>query len=142
VRGTCRFALSLLLLGLGATAQVRLPELDFPSANGKHEQPIKVKAIRGIVVDENDAVIPNAQVEIRRVNGDKVVEVAKSATDSVGRFQYDATKGNYQLNIRARGFRQETVPLEISKKGWPGFKVLLTVGRDINVIEVPRPAPN
>jgi hypothetical protein len=47
-----KIAVSLLLLiGLGAAAQVRLPELDFPSAHGKHERPTKVRTIRGIVVD-------------------------------------------------------------------------------------------
>jgi len=140
VRAQRRFAAPLLLLiGLGATAQVRLPELDFPSANGKHERPIKVKSIRGIVLDENDAVIPNAQVEIRRVGGDKVVDVTKSATDSVGRFQYDATKGRYQLTIRARGFREEAVPIEISKNGWPSFRVTLTVARIVDTIEITTP---
>jgi hypothetical protein len=140
VNGQRKLGVSLLfLIGLGTTAQVRLPELDFPSANGKHEQPIRVKAIRGIVVDENDDVISNAQVEIRRVDGDKVVEVAKNVTDAVGRFQYDATRGRYQLTIRARGFREEAVPIEISKKGWPGFKLTLTVAKIIDTIEITTP---
>jgi hypothetical protein len=140
VKRHCKFGVSLLLLiALDAAAQVHLPELDFPSANGKHEQPIKVQTIRGIVVDENDAVIPNAQVEIHRVDGNQVVEVTKNATDSVGRFQYDAAKGKYRLTIRAKGFREEIVPLEISKKGWPGFKLTLTVARIIDTIEITKP---
>jgi len=96
-----------MLAGLSAMAQVRLPELDFPSANGKHEQPIRVRVIRGIVVDENDAVIRNAEVEIRRVDGDKVVEVTKSATDSLGRFRCDSSKGKYQLAIHASVFMKK-----------------------------------
>ena len=138
--GRCKFGVSMLLLiGFSTAAQVRLPELDFPSANEKHERPIRVKTIRGIVVDENNAVIPNAQVRIRRIDGDKVVEVAKSATDSVGRFRHDATEGRYQLNIRMRGFREETVSLEISKTGWPGFKVTLTLNKSIDTIEITTP---
>jgi hypothetical protein len=140
VKWCCKFGISLvLLIALDAAAQVHLPELDFPSANGKHEQPIKVQTVRGIVVDENDAVIPNAKVEIRRVDRDRIDEVAKSATDSVGRFRYDASKGRYQLTIRAKGFREEIVPLEISKKGWPGFKLTLTVARIIDTIEITKP---
>jgi hypothetical protein len=111
----------LLLIGLGATAQVRLPELDFPSANGKHERPMKVKSIRGILVDENDAVIPNPQVEIRRLTGDKVIEVAKNATDSVGRFQVDVPKGKYQGLFRANGFGQKIVPAKTSRIRMAGF---------------------
>jgi hypothetical protein len=54
-------------------------------------------------------------------------------------FHYDSASGKYQLTICAKGFREEIVPLEISKRVRPGFKLTLKVGENINTIRITKP---
>ena len=112
-----------------AAAQARPPEMDFPSANGKHEGTIKVQKIRGIVVDENGAVIAKVQIEVRPATGQDTVAVAKGWTDAEGRFQFDVSGGRYGVVFRMRGFKEETLPVLVSRRGAPGFKMALKVER-------------
>jgi hypothetical protein len=119
-----------------ATAQDSLPERKLPSANGRRK-PIKVQRIYGIVMDVNDAVIPNVQVELRRKQSGKVLEIEKIATDHAGRFDLVASRGKYDVVFRANGFSDQIVPVQVSTKGWPGFKLTLVVSGFIDPIKVP-----
>ena len=119
--------IAMLIYGNVMPAQVKLPELKFPSANGSRAEPVKVKRIHGIVVDINGAVIPKVQVELQRDEGGKFVDVGSVFTDSLGRFDFSAPGGKYQLTFRGRAFREEVVHVETSEKGWPGFKLTLTL---------------
>jgi Carboxypeptidase regulatory-like domain len=129
VEEVIRIEVLLLFLLLGtnfARSQEQLPELGFPIANAT--QTTRVKTVRGIVVEEHGAVIPKAEIALQRVRAGGTVGIAKTETDSEGRFQLSATKGRYQVVVRALGFKDERLPIEISPKGIAGFKVEMKVG--------------
>ena len=79
------------------------------------------------MVEEHGAVIPKAEIALQRVRVGRTVGIAKTETDSAGRFQLSATKGKYQVVVRALGFKDERLPIEISPKGMVGFKVEMKV---------------
>ncbi len=63
--------------------------------------------LRGRVVDQNGAVVPQAQISVQN-NATGLAR--KGATDSEGNYQIAAlTVGNYRLEVRARGFRTEII---------------------------------
>ncbi len=106
-------------------SQEKLPELGFPIA--KEAQSTKVSGIRGIVVDENGALIPKAELILRRVWRGHTLEIARIETDAEGRFQLIASKGKYEVEVRRWGFKEERIPIEVSHKGAPGFRVEMMV---------------
>ena len=108
-----------------ARPQERLPELVFPIANAT--QTTRVRTVRGIVVEEQGAVIPKAEIALQRVRAGRTVGIAKTETDSEGRFQLSVAKGRYQVVVRALGFKDERLPIEISPNGMAGFKVEMKV---------------
>ncbi len=135
------FSACALLCSVSLLAQVKPAETRFPSVNGAHQQPIMLKMIRGVIVDANGAVIPDAQVELQRLEGGKVEIATTTMTDYAGRFSLGTKLGRYQVVVRAKGFRKEIVPIEVSAKGWPGFTLKLTPGKNVNTVEVPAPTP-
>ena len=108
-----------------ARPQEQLPELGFPVANAA--QTTRVRSVKGIVVEEHGAVIPKAEIAVQRVRAGRTVGIAKTETDSEGRFQLSAAKGRYQVVVRALGFKDERLPIEISPKGVAGFNVEMKV---------------
>ena len=110
---------------ISALSHEQLPEFGFPVANSKQKPPIEVQSVRGIVVDEVGAVIPKAEIVLRRKEGEHSVEITHDAADSAGRFRLSAPKGKYEVVIHKMGFKDEIVPLSVSRKGGPGFKVVM-----------------
>ncbi len=115
----------LLLAAIFAWPQEQLPELGFPIANATLTT--RVRTVRGIAVDEQGAVIQKAEIALQRVRSGRAVGIAKTETDSEGSFQLSATKGRYQVVVRALGFKDERLPVEVSPKGIAGFKVEMKV---------------
>jgi len=127
-----------LFCALAAVGQSRLPELGFPSAN-EAVNLIEVQRLHGIVVDANGGVVPKVLILVQQSKRKRTVEVASGTTDDTGRFDFGVVKGSYHVMFRMKGFRQEIVPITVSKKGGPGFKLTLTVSPIIDTIVVPGP---
>ena len=121
------------LITILAWSQETLPELGFPVAKSTKSGAIKVRGIHGIVVDENEAVIPKADVIVRRKAGDHAQEVARDKSDAMGRFRMNVPKGKYDVAISRLGFRQETVSVDVRPDGRLGFKVVMTVQETVLV---------
>ncbi|HWX92212.1 MAG TPA: carboxypeptidase-like regulatory domain-containing protein [Terriglobales bacterium] len=134
-------ALAMMAATTVASAQEPLPEFGFPVANPKQEKAVEVRRIRGIVVDENGAVIPKAKVVLRKGKPERIVAMAHHQTDSVGRFQFNAPKGRYEAVVDKMGLKQQFVPVAISSKGAPGFKVVMTVQGMVDYIRTPESSP-
>ena len=115
----------LLLAAIFAWLQEQLPELGFPIANAT--QTTRVRTVRGVVVEEQGALIPKAEIALQRVRAGRTVGIAKTETDSEGRFQLSLAKGRYQVVVRGLGFKDERLPIEITPKGMAGFKVEMKV---------------
>ena len=116
--------MSVLFAAISALSQEQLPEFGFPVANSKQKQPVEVQNVRGIVVDEVGAVIPKADIVLRRKEGEYSVEITRDPADSVGRFRLECTRGKYEVVIHKMGFKVEVVPASVSRKGGPGCKVV------------------
>jgi hypothetical protein len=93
-----------------------LPELGFPIA--KAIQTTRVRAVRGIVVDAQGALIQEVEIALQRVRSGRTVGIAETETDSEGRFQLGVAKGRYQVVVRKLGFKDERLPIEITAKVW------------------------
>jgi hypothetical protein len=102
-----------------------LPELGFPIA--KENQITRVASICGIVVDENGALIPKAEVILRRVKGGHTVEIARVETGPEERFQLSASSNRYEVDVHRLGFKEQRIPIQVSRKGAPGFRVQMVV---------------
>jgi hypothetical protein len=94
------------------------------------QRPIKVKQVRGMVVDTTGGVIPNVQVEIRREKHGKFQMVASFHTNQVGKVEpKQLAEDEYRVDVTGpKGFCRIVVPVEISKTGWNGFRLELPIG--------------
>ncbi len=64
--------------------------------------------LRGSVVDQNNAFVTNATIEI-------VENKQTTTTDEKGEFRLDLPKGKYQISVSAKGFATEILTLETGK---------------------------
>lgn len=93
------------------------------------QRPIKVKQVRGMVVDTSGGVIPNVQVEIHREKHGQSQMVAFH-TNQVGKVESkQLAEGEYRVDVTGpKGFCRIVVPIQISKTGWKGFRLELPIG--------------
>lgn len=93
--------------------------------------PKRIRDLFGLVVDEQGAVIPDADLILEESPSKTVVARAKS--DDSGRFSFEAKAGAYNLRIQKRGFLAAEIPVEI-KPDQPldyehGIGIQLVVGK-------------
>jgi hypothetical protein len=125
-----------LLVAAALSAQTKLSDGIYPLANGAH-LPIRVSKIRGVIVDANQAVIPNVRITLQKDVAGTLHDIDHTHTDATGRFTFKPLSGKYCLIFRRTGFAEVLLPIEISRKGWPGFTLKLTVAGFIDHINVP-----
>ncbi len=94
-----------------------------------------VASLVGTIVDQNAALVSNAQVTIKQ--GDKVLR--STVTDASGAFSFDKLKiGNYEIVVTREGFTATNVPVQLSGSPLAPLKIALSVAelqQDIVVIE-------
>src|SRR5688572_24505881 len=72
-----------------------LPSLGFAQVNG---------SINGIVTDDTQAAVPNAELILRNT---QTGETRHTTTSAEGYFTFaDLNRGDYQLSVKAQGFRE------------------------------------
>lgn len=78
---------------------------------------LRVRKLAGTVVDENDALIQNADVQVYK--GGKYPEglVITIKTNELGHFEASLEPGTYTVIIRMLGFVSEIVGVEVSSAG-------------------------
>ena len=91
--------------------------------------PQNISELRGVVVDENLAVIPNVTVRLLAPDGRVFREVAMIETDQRGHFHFERqSPGKYRLVFKgANGFSPATIPVRYSKAGLKGMRLTLPV---------------
>jgi carboxypeptidase family protein len=91
-------------------------------------QSIKVSHIRGVVADENRAVIRRVKVALQKAKGDGWVDVEKLEANGVGRFDFSSVSaGKYRLIFQSPGFCPASIPVEVLSTGWDAFWLTMTV---------------
>jgi len=116
--------LSLLLLTSTALAGVQLIGTCPPIPP---RSPKDVKELRGVVIDENLAVVPKGKVLLQIQAGDKFRDVAAVETDSTGRYRFASQRqGNYRLVFSGfKGLCRAEIPIRYTNKGLRGMRLTL-----------------
>ena len=123
-----RFLKTGLLLMTLCLAAVSSAQSTQPQHYWARRQTIKVSHIRGVVADENRAVIRRVKVTLQKAKSDGFEDVASLETNDVGRFDFsNVPEGKYRLVFRSPGFCFAEVPVETSKTGWDAFWLTMTV---------------
>ena len=93
--------------------------------------PQKVAELRGMVVDENLAVVPRVKVELQVPDGQHFRDIESVETDPTGRFSFAVRRrGRYRLVFSGRlGLCRATIPVTYSKAGLKGIRLTLPTGR-------------
>ncbi len=91
--------------------------------------PQNVKELRGVVVDENSAVISKVKVRLQVPDGEDFRDIGAAETDPNGRFSLEAQpSGNYRLVFFGPpGFCHAMIPVRYSKVGFKGMRLTLPV---------------
>jgi len=89
---------------------------------------VDVKELKGVVVDENLAVIPKVTIKLQVSDGDGIRDIATTETDAVGQFRFGAQPfGKYYLAFKAPNFCPATIPIRYSRTGLKGVRLTLPV---------------
>jgi hypothetical protein len=85
--------------------------------------------LKGVVVDENSAVISKVKVRLQVPDGKDFRDIVAAETDPTGRFNFEAQpSGNYRLVFAGvTGFCRATIPVRYSKAGFKGIRLTLPV---------------
>jgi len=88
-----------------------------------------IKELRGVVVDENLAVIPRVKVELQASDGRDFHVVLGAETDATGQFQFGRQRPAKYLVVFTgpSGFCRAAIPLLYSKAGLMGIRLPLPV---------------
>jgi len=91
--------------------------------------PEDVKELRGVVIDENLAVVPKVKVLLQIQEGDKFRDVATVDTDSIGRFSFASHRqGKYRLVFsNFKGLCRAQIPISYTSKGLRGMRLILPI---------------
>jgi len=92
--------------------------------------PQKIAELRGVVVDENLAVVPKVKVRLQARDGRDLRDIEVIETDPTGRFSFKAhDPGQYRLVfVGLKGFCTATIPVRYSKTGLNGIRLTLPIG--------------
>ena len=93
-------------------------------------RPQDIQALRGVVVDENLAVVPKVKVRLQARNRRDFRDIEVIETDPTGRFGFEAhDPGQYRLVfVGPKGFCTATIPVRYSKTGLKGIRLTLPIG--------------
>jgi hypothetical protein len=98
-----------------------------PSSSARSPQDIK--ELRGVVVDENLAVVPKVKVKLQVPVGQDFHDVALIETDRSGQFSFEGNgPGQYRLVFAGLvGLCPATIPVRYGKTGLKGIRLTLPV---------------
>jgi len=91
--------------------------------------PQNVKELRGVVVDENLAVVPKVRVQLQIRKGRYFRDLDVAETDLNGQFSFE-NKGRSQYRLVFTplvGLCPATIPVTYSKEGFKGLRLKLPV---------------
>jgi 5-hydroxyisourate hydrolase-like protein (transthyretin family) len=91
--------------------------------------PQNIKALTGVVVDENSAPVPKVKVKLQVPDGKELRDIAATETDLNGRFSFEAQpSGNYRLIFASvPSFASATIPVRYLKAGFKGIRLTLPI---------------
>lgn len=90
--------------------------------------PENIRELRGVVVDENLAVVPKVKVTLQVPDGGGFREIGKTETGPAGQFSFEAQPfGKYRLAFKQLGFCAVIIPVKYSKAGFKGMRLTLPV---------------
>jgi hypothetical protein len=89
--------------------------------------PQELKELRGVVVDENSAVVPGVKVRLQMLNGAALRDIAATETGSTGQFSFEPhPRGEYRLIFFGpKGFCPATIPVKYARAGLKGIRLTL-----------------
>ena len=93
--------------------------------------PVKLNQLIGVVVDQSGAPIPGATIVVEKPDEGKTV-LAKSHSDNSGRLKLELPTRSFVVRISSPGFGPVMFPVQITSEegAWPGFRLVMCVGRD------------
>ena len=120
---------SLLLFLLFAGSLLSRGQRVGPCSPSPGRSPEDIKEFRGVVVDQNLAVIPKVKVRVQVPDGKDFRDIGATETDPNGRFDFEARpSGNYRLAFAGpAGFCSAAIPVRYSKRGLKGMRLILPV---------------
>lgn len=120
---------SLLLFMLFAWGLLSSGQRIGPCPPNPPRSPQNIQELRGVVVDENSAVIPKVKVRLQVSDGKDFRDIGATETDPTGRFSFEAQpSGNYRLVFAGLlGLCRATIPVRYSKAGFKGIRLTLPV---------------
>ena len=88
-----------------------------------------IKELRGVIVDENLAVVPKVKVTLQEPHGKEFRNIGSVEADSEGRFSFEAHRlGRYRfVFVGPVGLCRATVPVNYSQSGFKGIRLTLPV---------------
>ena len=88
--------------------------------------PQNVKELRGVVVDDNLAVVPKVKVRLQVPDDEDFLDIGATETDLNGQFSFEARPfGNYRFVFAVPGFSPAIIPVGYSKAGFKGIRLTL-----------------
>jgi hypothetical protein len=95
-----------------------------PTADRK---PQAIRELKGVVIDENLAVVPNVKVQLQVRNGRSSLDLEAVETDLTGRFSFQThAVGQYRLVFTGvHGFCRAMIPVSYAKHGFNGLQLKL-----------------
>jgi hypothetical protein len=98
-----------------------------PQSPARRPQP--VRELRGVVVDQNGALVPKVKVRLQVSNSEGFREVAVTESGATGRFSFESQRaGEYRLVFTApMGFCPAEIPVTYSKAGMKGIRLTLPI---------------
>ncbi len=88
---------------------------------------IRLRKFRGVVQDENEAVIAKLKIQVLRRDSLDKGSVAEAVSDDRGQFSVPLANGAYVAVFGHSGFRNRVVAFELARKGWQGFRLTMIV---------------
>jgi hypothetical protein len=103
-------------------------DLKFPAP----VEPLRLKSLRGKVVDPTGALIPKVKIKVESLNTNSQ-EPREFATDEQGSFAVNLQDGEYQLTFMENGFFTAAFPVVIkagSKNEWNAIQLKMLIGTE------------
>jgi hypothetical protein len=125
--------------------EIKLTPPDVPSLLDLLAEPnanVRVREFRGVIQDEQGAVIQHAKIRVLRKSSDKE-DLANIQSDEKGQFSVHLDRGSYLAVFQLRGFETQVVGFKVVKDGWDAARLTMEVaGTTTNVQPVEWKSPN
>jgi Carboxypeptidase regulatory-like domain len=96
----------------------------------KNAAPERLRQLDGVVLDQTDAVIAHAEIQVYKHGSYAQNPIAKVWSDQEGRFTVPLNPDNYIITVRMPGFRSAVRVVEISPDGREGqLRETLEIGK-------------